>query len=112
MKNLRNNVQLIGNLGAAPDVKTLENGKTVARMTIATKEKNTNQKGEKITATSWHQLVAWGKTAEIAEKYLQKGSQIAIHGKLSNRSYENDKGETKYICEVLVNEIQMLGGKS
>lgn len=112
MKNLRNSVQLIGNLGANPDVKNLENGKTVARMSIATSEKYTNQKGEKITDTTWHQLVAWGKTAEIAEKYLKKGSEIAIEGKLNNRSYENDKGETKYITEVVVNELLMLGAKS
>ena len=112
MKNLRNNVQLIGNLGIDPDVKTLESGKTVARLSLATTEKYTNQKGDKVSDTTWHKLVAWGKTAEIAEKYLKKGSEIAIEGKLSNRSYEDSKGEKKYISEVIVNEIMMFGGKS
>jgi len=112
MKNLRNSVQLIGNLGMDPEVKTLESGKTVARISLATTEKYTNKKGDKVSDTTWHKLVAWGKTAEIAEKYLKKGSEIAIEGKLTNRSYEDSKGEKKYISEVLVNEILMLGGKS
>lgn len=111
MNQLSNNVQLIGNLGADPEVKNLESGKTVARISLATNETYKNQKGEKVTDTTWHTLVAWGKTAEIAEKYLKKGSEVAIQGKLSNRSYENDKGEKKYISEVVINDILMLGGK-
>jgi len=111
MNSLRNSVQLIGNLGANPDVKTLENGKTVARLSLATSEKFKNQKGEKVQETTWHNLVAWGKTAEIAEKFLKKGSELAIEGKLSNRSYETKEGEKKYISEVVVNQILMLGGK-
>jgi len=112
MKNLRNSVQLIGNLGMDPEVKNLDNGKTVANLSLATTETYKNQKGEKVKDTTWHRLVAWGKTAEIAEKYLQKGSEIAIEGKLINRSYENADGEKKYVSEVLVNEILMLGSKS
>ena len=112
MKNLRNSVQLIGNLGMDPDVKTLESGKTLAKLSIATTDKYTNNKGEKIQDTTWHNLVAWGKTAEIAEKYLKKGSEVAIEGKLTNRSYENKEGIKKYITEIVVNEILMLGGKS
>lgn len=111
MKNLRNSVQLIGNLGMDPEVKTLESGKTVARLSLATSERYKDQKGEKVENTTWHTLVAWGKTAEIAEKFLKKGSEIAIEGKLSNRSYETKEGEKKYISEVVVNEILMLGSK-
>ena len=111
MKNLRNSVQLIGNLGMDPEVKTLESGKTVARLSLATSERYKDQKGEKVENTTWHTLVAWGKTAEIAEKFLKKGSEVAIEGKLSNRSYETKEGEKKYISEVVVNEILMLGGK-
>jgi single-strand DNA-binding protein len=111
MKNLRNSVQLIGNLGMDPEVKTLESGKTMARLSLATSERYKDQKGEKVENTTWHTLVAWGKTAEIAEKFLKKGSEVAIEGKLSNRSYETKEGEKKYISEVVVNEILMLGGK-
>ena len=111
MKNLRNSVQLIGNLGMDPEVKTLESGKTMARLSLATSERYKDQKGEKVENTTWHTLVAWGKTAEIAEKFLKKGSEVAIEGKLSNRSYETKEGEKKYISEVVVNEILMLGRK-
>lgn len=112
MSTLRNNVQLIGNLGAKPEVKHLEGGKVVARMSIATTDTYKNTKGEKVQDTTWHQLVTWGKTAEIAEKFLDKGSELAINGKLTNRSYEDKDGVKRYITEVLVNEIVMLGNKS
>ena len=112
MNNLRNKVQLIGNLGSDPEVKHLESGKVQAKISIATNENYTNKEGEKITDTQWHNLVAWGKTAEIAEKYLKKGSEIAIEGKLSNRSYEDKEGVKKYVTEVVLNEILMLGSKS
>ena len=112
MNGLRNSVRLIGNLGANPEVKEFESGKKVARFTLATNETYTNQQGEKITDTSWHNLVLWGKTAEIAEKYLEKGSEVAIEGKLTNRSYTNKEGEKKYITEIIVNELLMLGKKS
>ncbi len=111
MKSIRNTVQLIGNLGAAPEVKNLEGGKTVAKFSLATNESYKNDKGEKITDTTWHNVVAWGKTAEIAEKFLKKGSEVAVDGKLSNRSYETKEGEKKYISEVIINEIVLLGGK-
>ena len=95
-----------------PEVKNLESGKTVANLSLATTETYKNQEGEKVQDTTWHRLVAWGKTAEIAEKYLKKGSEVAVEGKLVNRSYETANGEKKYISEVLINEILMLGGKS
>ena len=111
MKNLRNNVQLIGNLGMNPEVKTLESGSTVAKFSIATSDRYKNNKGEQVEETTWHNLVAWGKTAEIAEKYLKKGSQVAVDGKLTNRSYEAKDKTKRYVTEILVNEILMLGAK-
>ena len=109
MYALKNKVQLIGNLGNNPEVKSLDGGKKVARFNVATSESYRNTKGEKITETQWHTLVAWGKVAEIAEKFLQKGSEVAIEGKLINRSYNDKDGNKKYITEVQVNEILMFG---
>ena len=112
MYALKNKVQLIGNLGNAPEVKTTESGKKLARFSVATNESYRNTKGEKVTETTWHNLVAWGKVADIAEKYLNKGSEIAIEGKLINRSYTDKDGNKKYITEVQVNELLMLGSKA
>ena len=111
MKNLRNNVQLIGNLGMNPEVKTLESGSTVAKFSIATSDRYKNNKGEQVEETTWHNVVAWGKTAEIAEKYLKKGSQVAVDGKLTNRSYEAKDKTKRYVTEILINEILLLGAK-
>ena len=111
MNALKNKVQLIGNLGNAPEVKTFDGGKKLVKMSIATNESYKNKKGEKVTETFWHNLVAWGKTADIAEKYLNKGSEVAIEGKLTNRSYTDKEGKKKYITEVQVNELLILGPK-
>ncbi|KJS07373.1 MAG: single-stranded DNA-binding protein [Vicingaceae bacterium] len=111
MNNLRNKVQLIGNLGNAPEIINLESGKKLAKFAIATNESYKNAKGETVKETQWHNLVAWGKTAEIVEKYLTKGNEVAIEGKLTSRSYEDKEGNKKYITEVVVNELLMLGGK-
>ena len=110
MYALKNKVQLIGNLGNAPEVKTTESGKKLAKFSMATNESYRNANGEKVTETTWHNLVAWGKVAEIAEKYLTKGKEVAIEGKLINRSYTDKDGNKKYISEVEVNEILMFGG--
>ncbi|MBK8522597.1 MAG: single-stranded DNA-binding protein [Ferruginibacter sp.] len=110
MYALKNKVQLIGNLGNAPEVKTTESGKKLARFSVATNESYRNAKGEKVTETTWHNLVAWGKVAEIAEKYLTKGKEVAVEGKLINRSYTDKEGNKKYITEVEVNELLMFGG--
>jgi single-strand DNA-binding protein len=112
MYALKNKVQLIGNLGNAPEVKTTESGKKLARFSVATHETYRNAQGDKVTETTWHNLVAWGKVADIAEKYLNKGSEIAIEGKLINRSYTDKDGNKKYITEVQVNELLMLGSKA
>ncbi|MFN0728678.1 single-stranded DNA-binding protein [Polaribacter gochangensis] len=111
MSTLRNKVQLIGNLGNNPEIITLESGKKLAKMSIATNETYKNAQGEKVTDTQWHNVVAWNKTAEIIEKYLQKGSEVAIEGKLTSRSYEDKDGTKKYITEIVCNEMLMLGGK-
>lgn len=111
MNTLRNKVQLIGNLGNDPEVITLESGKKVAKLSIATNETYKNSAGEKITDTQWHNLVAWNKTADIIEKYLTKGKEIMIEGKLTSRSYETSTGEKRYITEVVVSELLLLGGK-
>ncbi len=112
MYALKNKVQLIGNLGNAPEIKTTEGGKKLARFSMATNESYRNTKGEKITETQWHTLVAWGKVADIAEKFLVKGSEVAIEGKLINRNYTDKEGNKKYVTEVQVNEVLMLGEKA
>lgn len=109
MNALRNKVQLIGNLGNDPEINNFESGKKIAKMTIATNETYKNDKGEKVTDTQWHHVVAWGKTAELIEKYLSKGNEVAIEGKLTHRSYEDKNGEKKYITEVVASELLMLG---
>ncbi len=109
MSTLRNKVQLIGNLGNDPEIINLESGKKLAKFTIATNENYKNASGEKVTDTQWHNIVAWGKTADIIEKYITKGKEIAIEGKLTSRSYETKEGEKRYITEVVCNELLMLG---
>ena len=108
MNTLRNRVQLIGNLGGDPEVITFDSGKTKANFSIATSDVHKNDKGEYITETQWHKLVAWNNTAKIAEKILKKGSEVAIEGKLTSRSYEDKEGNKKYITEVIVNELLLL----
>lgn len=109
MSTIRNKVQLIGNVGNAPEVRNLENGKIVASFSIATNEFFKNSQGEKVQNTQWHNIVAWGKTAEIVEQYVGKGKEIAIEGKLTSRSYETTEGEKKYVTEIVANEILLLG---
>jgi len=109
MNALRNKVQLIGNLGNDPEIVTLDGGKKLAKFSIATTENYKNAQGEKVEDTQWHNIVAWGKTAEIVENYLTKGKQVAIEGKLTHRSYETKEGEKRYITEIRCNELLMLG---
>jgi single-strand DNA-binding protein len=110
MKSLRNSVQLIGRLGKDPEVKTFGE-KMKASFSIATSDAYKNQKGEKVQDTQWHNVVIWGKLAGIAEKYLKKGSEVAVEGKLVHRVYETSAGEKRYITEINVNDLVMLGGK-
>lgn len=112
MNTLRNSVQLIGRLGKDPEVKTFEKGRQKASFTIATTDTYKNQRGEKVEDTQWHQIVIWGKLAEIAGKYLKKGQEVAIQGKLVHRAYETSAGQKRYITEVNVNDMVMLGGRN
>ncbi|MCM4167532.1 Single-stranded DNA-binding protein [Arenibacter antarcticus] len=109
MNALRNKVQLIGNLGNDPEIINLDGGAKLAKFSVATNETYKNAKGEKVTDTQWHNVVAWGKTAEIVENYLTKGKEVAIEGKLTTRSYESKEGEKRYITEIRCNELLMLG---
>lgn len=111
MSTLRNKVQLIGNLGKDPEITNLDGGKKLAKFSIATNETYKNQKGEKVTDTQWHNIVAWGKTAEIIENYVTKGKEVAIEGKLTSRSYDDKEGVKRYITEIVCNELVMLGSK-
>lgn len=111
MNNLRNSVRLIGNLGGNPEVKSLEKGNKVAKFTLATNETYSDKDGKKVTDTQWHNIIAWGKTAEIVEEFLTKGSEVAIEGKLTTRSYEGKEGDKKYFTEIVLNDMLMLGKK-
>lgn len=109
MSTLKNKVQLIGNVGQEPTITNLENGKKVVRLSLATNENYKNSNDEKQTNTNWHNIVAWGKTADIIEKYVSKGQEIAVSGKLTSHSYETKEGEKRYVTEVVINEILLLG---
>ena len=111
MNTLRNKVQLIGNLGNDPEILKLDAGRMRAKFALATNNTYRNAKGEKVKDTQWHTIIAWGKQAEILEQYATKGKEIAVEGKLSNRSYETPEGEKRYITEIVCNEILLLGSK-
>jgi len=109
MKTMRNKVQLIGNLGADPEIKTLSNDKKLAKLSLATTDSYKKASGEKVEETQWHNVIAWGKTADLIEKYLVKGNRVAIEGKLQNRSYEDKNGIKRYVTEIVAIDILMLG---
>lgn len=112
MYALKNKVQLIGHVGNKPETKTFDGGKKLVRFSVATNETYRNGKGEKITDTQWHSLVAFGKVADIAEKFLEKGTEVALEGKLVNRNYVDKQGVKKYITEVHISELLLLGANS
>tara|TARA_R110000737_G_scaffold37826_1_gene57690 strand:+ start:1934 stop:2317 length:384 start_codon:yes stop_codon:yes gene_type:complete len=112
MSTLKNHVQLIGNVGQEPAITNLDSGKKVARFSLATNEYYKDAKGEKQTDTNWHTVVAWGKTAEIIEKFVGKGKEIGVTGKLKTRTYTTDEGNERYVTEVEANEILLLGSKN
>jgi single-strand DNA-binding protein len=111
MSTLRNKVQLIGHVGNEPEIVNLESGKKLAKFSIATNESYKNSKGEKITDTQWHNIVAWGKTAELIENYVPKGKEVGIEGKLTSRSYEDKDGVKRYVTEVICQELLLMGSK-
>ncbi len=111
MSNMRNSVRLIGNLGQDPEIRTFDSNKKLAKFSIATNESYKNEKGEKVEETVWHNLIAWDRTAGVVEKYLTKGSEVAIEGKITNRTYTDKEGTKRYVTEIVVNDLLMIGGK-
>lgn len=106
---IRNSVQLIGNLGVDPEIRETKGGKKMAKLSIATNETYHDANGKKVTDTQWHNAVAFGKTAEIIEKYLTKGKEVAIEGKLTHNAYEDKDGQKRYFTQVVINDLLMLG---
>ncbi|HLN96453.1 MAG TPA: single-stranded DNA-binding protein [Flavobacterium sp.] len=109
MNALKNRVQLIGHVGGDPEVKDFEKGRKRAVLNLATNDVYKNDKGEKVEETQWHRVIAWGKPAEIIEKYVNKGKEIAIEGKLTHKTYEDKNGERRFLTEVVVSELLLLG---
>lgn len=112
MNTMRNKVQLIGNLGQNPELRTFEGGKALAKFSLATTDTYRDATGKKITETQWHNVVAWGNLAKTAEKYLVKGSEVAVEGKLMHKSYDDKDGKKHYYSEIVVNEMVLLRGKN
>jgi single-strand DNA-binding protein len=112
MNALRNSVRLIGHLGDTPKVRQFESGRKVANLSVATNDTYVDNAGNRKSETTWHKLVAYGQTAGIAEKYLQKGSEVAVEGKITNRSYNDKNGDAHYITEIVVNSLMMLDSKN
>ena len=111
MNTLKNSVRLVGNLGMDPEVKSFDNNKKLARLSLATSESYKNDRGEKVTETQWHNLTLWGNLAKFAEDDLKKGDTIAIEGRLKNSNYVDKDGNKRYFCEVVVNEFIKVGGR-
>ena len=106
-----NKVILLGNLGKDPEVRAIDNGRKVARFSLATTESYRNQQGERVENTEWHNVVFWGPVTEVIEKYLKKGNSVYIEGKISNRSYDDNDGVKKYVTEIVGQNLTLLGGK-
>ncbi len=105
-----NKVIVLGRLGADPEVKNVSANQTVARLSIATSENWTDKEGQKQERTEWHRIVVWGKLAELCGKYLTKGRQVYVEGRLQTRSWEDQQGQKKYTTEIVANTVQFLGG--
>lgn len=105
-----NKVIIIGRMGADPEVKTVSGGNTVARLSVATSENWKDRDGQKQERTEWHKVVVWGKLAELCGKYLSKGRQVYVEGRLQTRSWEDQQGQKKYTTEIVANTVQFLGG--
>ena len=112
MKNLRNKVQLIGNLGADPEVREFESGKTVVTMSLATTESYRNKNGDYSKEVQWHKVIAWNNLAKSIGKYLKKGNEVVIDGKLNHRTYEGNDGKQRKITEVVANDFIILKRKA
>jgi len=106
-----NKAILVGNVGKDPEVRYLEGGASVASFSLATTEVYKNKNGEKVSQTEWHNIVAWRHLADLAEKYINKGKQLYIEGRITNRSWEDKDGVKRYTTEIVANTIQLLGRK-
>ena len=106
-----NRVFLIGNLGANPEVRSTQGGQTVANLRLATTERWTDRNGQKQEQTEWHNVVVWGKQAEIVGQYLTKGRQIYVEGRIRTRQWQDQQGQKRYTTEVVAQRVQMLGGR-
>jgi len=106
-----NKAILIGNLGKDPELRETQSGKSVASFPIATNEKWTDQSGEKHEKTEWHNIVAWGRTAEVCCEYLSKGSAVYIEGRLQTRKWQDKDGNDRYTTEIVADRMQFIGGK-
>lgn len=102
---------LVGYVGNDPDIKYLKDGTAVANFSLATSKKYKNKNGEKVENTNWHNIVAWRKLAELVEKYVVKGSQLYLEGESITRSWEDKDGVKRYTTEVIINRLQLVGGK-
>ena len=111
MSTMRNKVQLIGHLGADPEIIEMGNDRKLAKIKLATNESYKNANGERVTDTQWHQVVAWGKLAGLAEKLLVKGSEVAVEGKLIHKSYTDKQGVKRYTSEVQISDLILLKKK-
>ena len=111
MSTIKNHVVLIGNLGNDPEVTNFESGSRIAKFSMATNETYKKENGEKTTQTEWHNIVVWGNLVSIVEKYLKKGSEVCIKGKITYRNYQDKQDITKYITEIKADEVLMLGSK-
>lgn len=112
MSAIRNQVQLIGNLGQKPEIKTYGEDKKVAKFSLATSDYYLDNKGERKEQTQWHTIVVWGKQADIVEKYLDKGMQVAVSGKITYRNYDDKDGNKKYFTEIIASDFLMLDKKN
>jgi len=108
MNTLRNKVQLIGRLGQEPEITTFEDGNKIAKFSMATDDSYKDKNGQKVERAYWHNVVVRGGLVKVVESYVQKGQEIAIEGKLTNRSWEDKDGNKRYVTEILCNELLML----
>lgn len=111
MNTMKNKVQLIGNLGASPEILTLDGGRKRARLSLATHDFYKGKSGEKVEETTWHNVIAWGPVAELAEKLLAKGTEVMVEGKLTNREYTGKDGQQRRVTEVVIMNLMVLDKK-
>jgi single-strand DNA-binding protein len=108
MKNMRNSVRLVGNVGVDPRITNFESGKKKASLVLATNERYKNAQGEWVSETQWHQVVAWGREAAIIEKFVEKGKELSVEGKLVHRNFTDKSGATRYVTEIVLSDLLLM----